>query len=65
MPRALSDILHCIAERRRLGYECSLRASYVEIYGNEINDLLAKGAPVSHSRVAAEAFVVQGHRKWN
>ena len=65
VPQACLDVIECIEYRRKLGHECALSASYVEIYGKEINDLLTGGTPVGHSRVAAGAFVLSGHAQVN
>jgi kinesin family protein 5 len=40
--------------------EASLFVSFIEVYGEQVNDLLNGGSPVGHSQVAATRFVMDG-----
>lgn len=35
-------------------------ASYVEVFGDEVTDLLRSGAKCGHSKVAAQRYVLSG-----
>ena len=43
-----------------LHYEAEVSVSYVEIFGDEILDLLGDGDAVAHSKAAAAKFVLAG-----
>lgn len=45
------------------GISAELFVSYVEVFGNQVTDLLQGGAPVAHSKVAASRFVLNGERQ--
>merc|ERR1712241_342473 len=40
VPRVAGDIVHAVEERRRVGFQVELCASYVEVFGNSVRDLL-------------------------
>ena len=63
VPRACEEVLN--AARRRSaqaggGIRWALAASYVEVYGQDVFDLLAGGARVGQSRVASRRYVADG-----
>lgn len=60
VPRAAEEVLLAVAEKRRQGLDARLSVSYVEIYGDEVSDLLRQGARCGHSKVAAQRFVLSG-----
>ncbi|GMH63872.1 hypothetical protein TrST_g9268 [Triparma strigata] len=63
IPRACAEVLDALEFRStqlNLKMTASLSVSYVEIYGNQVNDLLNGGAPCGHSKVAAQRFVLDG-----
>lgn len=43
IPRAVSKILATVARLREQGWEYSLEASYIEVYNEQLRDLLAEG----------------------
>lgn len=61
VPRACEEILAALQRRRELnGIESTLSVSYVEIYGDQITDLLKNGSRCSHSKVSSQRFVLNG-----
>mmetsp|Transcript_7449 Transcript_7449/g.11085 ORF Transcript_7449/g.11085 Transcript_7449/m.11085 type:complete len:783 (+) Transcript_7449:104-2452(+) len=63
VPRACLEVLHATEFRRRnlkLKIDATISVSYVEIYGNEISDLLRKGCPCGHNKVSAQRYVLDG-----
>jgi hypothetical protein len=61
VPRACTELLDAIDDRRRRhGIEAELRVSYVEVYGDDVNDLLDGGRPVSSNKAAAQRYVSEG-----
>ena len=60
VPRACEEIFACIRQRRAAGMRCDLTVSYVEIFGDEVIDLLRGGCRVGHSKVAAQRYVLSG-----
>jgi len=63
VPRACRELLQALEDRRRQGFSGSLDLSYVEIFGGEVNDLLAEGGSrqvVGQSRVAGQRYVLDG-----
>ena len=62
IPRACEEILDAAASRASLhGITSTISVSYVEVYGQEMTDLLRGGAPVGQSRVAGQRYVIDGH----
>ena len=63
IPCACSEVLAALEWRSaniKPNITASLSVSYVEIYGNEVNDLLKGGTPCGHSKVAAQRYVLSG-----
>ena len=48
-----------------LGIECQLSVSYVEVYGNDVTDLLKNGERVGHNKVSSQRYVMSGQAKRN
>ena len=63
VPRACEEILNAVRRRSTDaggGIVWSLKASYVEVYGQDVFDLLAGGTRVGQSRVASRRYVADG-----
>ena len=62
VPRACEEVFASLPLRRTAaGITCELSLSYVEIFGDEIFDLLSHGSSrVSHSKVAAQSVRARG-----
>lgn len=61
IPRACVEILSAMIQRERtLKISSKLCVSYVEIFGDQIFDLLKGGAPCGQSKVAAQRYVLSG-----
>ena len=61
VPRACEEIFTAADERSRtLGVTSKIAVSYVEIFGDEMTDLLRGGAPVGNSRVAGHGYILEG-----
>mmetsp|Transcript_57494 Transcript_57494/g.69163 ORF Transcript_57494/g.69163 Transcript_57494/m.69163 type:complete len:649 (+) Transcript_57494:153-2099(+) len=63
IPRVCAEIFQAIDFRKEnvaMGIGASLSLSYIEIYGNEVIDLLRNGSACGHSRVAASRYVLEG-----
>ena len=63
VPRAIKEIFDAIECRRRhlsLKFDIQVSVSYIEIYGDEISDLLQQGKACGQSRVAAQRYVLDG-----
>ena len=61
VPRACEEIFNAIeARRRENGIEAEVSVSYVEVFGDEVSDLLKHGARCGHSKVAAQQYVLSG-----
>ena len=58
-PRVFADILQAM-EARRNWYDTSLDFSYVEVFGNELNDLLRGGAAIGAWHGIAVRHVMEG-----
>ena len=62
-PRACSEILDAIDFRKRnlnIDIEATMGVSYIELFGDEVSDLLQKGQLCGHSRVTAHKYVLSG-----
>ena len=57
MQRACEEIFQASEERQKLGIESKLSVSYVEVYGNEVTDLLKNGERVGHNKVSSQRYV--------
>lgn len=61
IPRAMEEIFQAVEKRRvNNGIEAELAVSYVEIYGEQVSDLLRFGARCGRSSVAAQRYVLSG-----
>ena len=61
VPRACEEIFAALERRRWLnGIESEVSVSYVEVFGDEVSDLLKRGARCGQSKVAAQQFVLSG-----
>ena len=61
VPRCCREIFAALAERRRDQHiGASVALSMVEIYGNEVSDLLNEGKPVAQNQAAAVKTVLEG-----
>lgn len=60
MPRVCEEVFHAVEKRSTLGVTCNLYVSYVEVFGDQVSDLLRGGAAVGHSKVSAQRFVMAG-----
>jgi hypothetical protein len=63
VPRACAEVLTALDYRKdhlQIPMQSRLTVSYVEIYGNDVTDLLREGAPCGHSKVAAQEYVLSG-----
>jgi kinesin family protein 5 len=63
VPRAVKEIFDALEYRKKhlaLDIDARVSLSYIEIYGDEISDLLKKGATCGQSRVAAQRYVLDG-----
>ena len=61
IPRACEEVLDATAARGCLGIASTVSVSYVEVYGQEMTDLLRGGVLVGQSRVAGQRYVLDGH----
>ncbi|EED92879.1 kinesin motor protein-like protein, partial [Thalassiosira pseudonana CCMP1335] len=63
VPRACSEIMDAIRYRKEalnLDLECTVSVSFVEVYGNDILDLLKRGSRCGQSKVSAQRSVLDG-----
>jgi kinesin family member 5 len=61
VPRACEEILEAVKEKLTKGYlETALAVSYVEVYGDQVTDLLKHGQRCGHSKASAQRFVLVG-----
>eukprot|EP00978_Attheya_sp_CCMP212_P009324 scaffold22023_cov47-Attheya_sp.AAC.1 len=63
VPRACSDIFDILQYRKdnlNLTMEAKLSVSYIEIFGNDINDLLKGGNLCGQNRASAHRYVLSG-----
>jgi len=63
VPRACAQLFDALEYRRRslnFSIEASVSISYVEVFGDEVVDLLRGGAKCGQSQVAAQRFVLDG-----
>mmetsp|Transcript_35773 Transcript_35773/g.46101 ORF Transcript_35773/g.46101 Transcript_35773/m.46101 type:complete len:608 (+) Transcript_35773:40-1863(+) len=60
VPRAAEEVLIAMKEKRKMGIEASITVSYVEVFGDEVTDLLHNGARCGHSKVSAQRYVLNG-----
>lgn len=61
IPRACEEILTAMKQRKEVNnIDSVLSLSYIEIYGDQVSDLLRFGARCGQSKVAAQRFVLNG-----
>jgi len=67
IPRTCYQIMNALEFRSNtkqkninIPIESQLSISYIEVYGNNVNDLLRNGKPCGHSRVSAQRYVLDG-----
>lgn len=68
VPRSVREIFRALEYRRehlQLNIEADLSISYIEIYGNDVSDLLKGGAICGQSRVSAQRYVLDGSSEVN
>jgi hypothetical protein len=63
--RACEEVFVAAEQRMALGIECQLSVSYVEVYGNDVTDLLKNGENVGHNKVSSQRYVMSGQAKRN
>ncbi|EEH54826.1 uncharacterized protein MICPUCDRAFT_4313, partial [Micromonas pusilla CCMP1545] len=60
VPRACEEVFDALRKREALGIRSKASVSYVEVYGQEVSNLLKQGAAVGQSRVAGQRYVLDG-----
>jgi len=63
VPRACAEVFEAIKDRKTrlsVSVQASLSVSYIEVFGDELSDLLRDGAPCGRSRAAAQRYVLDG-----
>eukprot|EP00980_Cylindrotheca_fusiformis_P028637 scaffold22620_cov131-Cylindrotheca_fusiformis.AAC.32 len=63
VPRAIHEVFEAINYRRakvKVAVDPAISMSYIDIYGENVSDLLRKRAPCGHSKVAAQRYVLSG-----
>ena len=60
VPRACEEVFDALRKREALGIRSKASVSYVEVYGQEVSNLLKQGAAVGQSRVARQRYVLDG-----
>ena len=61
VPRACREVFNAVEFRREhLDLEISIGLSYIEIYGNEVSDLLRGGTHCGQNKVSAQRYVLDG-----
>lgn len=64
VPRACSELMSAVRYRKEslnLDIECTVSVSFVEIYGNDILDLLKRGKRCGQNKVSAQRCVLDGN----
>jgi len=61
VPRVCEEVLEALKVREEQGIDARVAMSYVEVYGQEVFDLLRDGARVGQSRVAGQRYVLDGN----
>ena len=61
IPRACEEVLLAAAARSAMGITSAVSVSYVEVFGQDMTDLLRGGQRVGQSRVAGQRYVLDGH----
>lgn len=63
VPRSCTELFNALEYRREnlgIDLKAEVSVSYIEIYGNEVGDLLKKGHACGQSKVAAQRYVLDG-----
>lgn len=61
VPRACEEIFTAIDTRRRLDrIDAQVCVSYIEVFGDQVSDLLTYGARCGHSKVSSQRYVLSG-----
>ena len=63
VPRAVAEIFEAVEYRQEhlgLNITAEIGVSYIEIYGNDVSDLLKEGEICGQSKVAAQRYVLDG-----
>lgn len=61
VPRACLEIFDAVESRERdFGINSSIGVSYVEVFGDQVSDLLRYGARCGQSKVSSQRFVLSG-----
>ena len=61
VPRACEEIFTAIETRRRLDrIDAQICVSYIEVFGDQVSDLLTYGARCGHSKVSSQRYVLSG-----
>ena len=61
VPRVCEEVLTAMKDRQQsFDIESEVGVSYVEVYGDQVSDLLKFGARCGQSKVASQRFVLQG-----
>lgn len=60
VPRSCRDIMAAVARKQALGIPCTLGLSYVEVFGEEVSDLLRDGELVGPWQGVAVRSVLEG-----
>ena len=61
--RACEEVFRSAEERRARGIACTLYVSFVEVYGQEVTDLLRGGQRVGHNKVSSQRYVMSGQAR--
>lgn len=62
VPRACEEIFRIISMRTRLNlkFRIEVKITYIEVFGNQISDLLQNGSPCASNSAASQRFVLSG-----
>ena len=64
VPQACSDVISAVRSRKEsldIDIECTMSVSFVEIYGNDVLDLIGRGRRCGTSKVSAQRCVLDGN----
>ncbi|KAJ9435646.1 Kinesin-like protein [Diplonema papillatum] len=64
VPRACEEIFDAVEQRNSL-IKAYVSISYIQVYGDEVTDLLDYGAPVAPNKSAAQRWVLEGRAQRN
>ena len=63
VPRSCAEIFRALEYRKsnvNIQFDTAVKVSYVEIYGDEVTDLLSSGVKCGQSKVSAQRYVLSG-----